>query len=64
MGSGTTAISSIKNKRCYVGFELNPDYCQMIEQRIDKHNKGEKSLLNAVEDDVKITNFQQAMNLF
>ncbi|MCA6071994.1 MAG: site-specific DNA-methyltransferase [Endomicrobium sp.] len=64
MGSGTTAISSIKNKRYYIGFELNPDYCQMIEQRIDKHNKGEKSLLNATEDDVKVTNFQQAMNLF
>jgi site-specific DNA-methyltransferase (adenine-specific) len=62
MGSGTTAISSIKNKRYYVGFELNPGYCKMIEQRIDKYNKDEQSLFDAVED-VKITDFQQTINL-
>ena len=36
MGSGTTAISCIRNNRNYVGFELNPTYCEMIERRIQK----------------------------
>ena len=34
MGSGTTAISCILNKRNYVGFEINGEYCKMIENRI------------------------------
>ena len=37
MGSGTTAIASIKEKRHFVGFELSKDYydmaCKRIEQR-------------------------------
>lgn len=37
MGSGTTAISCIRNNRNYVGFELNPTYCEMIERRIQKN---------------------------
>lgn len=37
MGSGTTAISCIRNNRNYVGFELNPIYCEMIECRIQKN---------------------------
>jgi site-specific DNA-methyltransferase (adenine-specific) len=34
MGSGTTAISAKRNKRNYVGFELNPEYCRIAEQRL------------------------------
>ena len=34
MGSGTTAVSCIKNERNYVGFELNSDYCALIKERI------------------------------
>lgn len=34
MGSGTTAVACIKNNKKYIGFEINPNYCQMIEQRI------------------------------
>jgi DNA modification methylase len=34
MGSGTTAISAIKNNRKYVGIELSPEYCQIAENRI------------------------------
>jgi site-specific DNA-methyltransferase (adenine-specific) len=37
MGSGTTAISCIKNNRNYIGFELNKKYCSLIENRIRKH---------------------------
>ena len=34
MGSGTTAISALKNKRKFIGIELSPEYCQMAEKRI------------------------------
>jgi DNA modification methylase len=37
MGSGTTAISAINNKREYIGIELSPDYCKMAEDRIEMH---------------------------
>ncbi|MDR3234946.1 MAG: site-specific DNA-methyltransferase [Planctomycetaceae bacterium] len=36
MGSGTTAVSAKQNGRNYVGFELNPDYCRIAEQRLTK----------------------------
>jgi len=36
MGSGTTAVACIKLNRNYIGFEINPDYCKMIEKRIKK----------------------------
>ncbi|MDI6734590.1 MAG: site-specific DNA-methyltransferase [bacterium] len=36
MGSGTTAIACIKLKRNYIGFEINSNYCEMIEERINK----------------------------
>ena len=31
MGSGTTAVACVKLKRNYIGFEINPKYCGMIE---------------------------------
>jgi len=36
MGSGTTAISCIRNDRKYTGFEVNRDYYKMIQKRIAK----------------------------
>ena len=36
MGSGTTAIAAIRNKRSYIGIELSPSYCILAQQRIDK----------------------------
>ena len=36
MGSGTTAIVSRKLNRNYVGFELNPDYIKIAENRVYK----------------------------
>lgn len=38
MGSGTTAISALKNKRNYIGIELSPEYCKMAEDRISKYD--------------------------
>ena len=29
MGSGTTAIAAIKEKRRYIGIELNPEYVKL-----------------------------------
>lgn len=37
MGSGTTAIAALKYKRNYLGSEINPAYCEMIEKRIKIH---------------------------
>jgi DNA modification methylase len=34
MGSGTSAVVAFKNNRNYVGFEINPDYCAIAENRI------------------------------
>lgn len=34
MGAGTTAVVAVKNNRKYVGYELNNDYCSIIEKRI------------------------------
>lgn len=34
MGSGTTALAAIKNRRQYIGVELSPDYCRKARQRI------------------------------
>jgi DNA modification methylase len=34
MGSGTTALVALKHNRHYVGFELNPDYIELIEKRV------------------------------
>lgn len=35
MGSGSTAVSAIKNGRKSVGFEIREDYCEIIARRID-----------------------------
>jgi site-specific DNA-methyltransferase (adenine-specific) len=36
MGSGTTAIACININRNYIGFELDPTYCAIAEERIKK----------------------------
>jgi site-specific DNA-methyltransferase (adenine-specific)/modification methylase len=34
LGSGTTAVVAKKNKRNYIGIELNPEYIKMAEERV------------------------------
>lgn len=34
IGSGTTAISALKSQRRYVGYDINPEYVKLAEQRI------------------------------
>lgn len=36
MGAGTTALVARKLNRNFVGFELNPEYCQIAMKRIDR----------------------------
>ena len=35
MGSGTTALACIKTNRKYIGIELNKDYVELLEKRIN-----------------------------
>lgn len=39
MGSGTTAIAAIKEKRHFVGFELNKEYFDKAAKRIDREQR-------------------------
>ena len=39
MGSGTTAVACEKSHRNYLGIELNPEYIEIAEKRIDKTHK-------------------------
>ena len=39
MGSGTTAVACIKEKRHFIGFELNKDYYDKALQRIDAERR-------------------------
>jgi site-specific DNA-methyltransferase (adenine-specific) len=48
MGSGTTAIAAINTERKYVGFEINPDYCKVIENRI-KNVSGKVGLFEIIQ---------------
>lgn len=36
MGSGTTAVACIKEKRKYLGIEVSPEYCKIAESRINQ----------------------------
>lgn len=45
MGSGTTAVAAVRNKRNYVGIELSPEYTKSAEKRI-KDEVHAESLLN------------------
>lgn len=36
MGSGTTAVAAIKCNRNFLGYELNPDYYEICNKRIEK----------------------------
>lgn len=37
MGSGTTAIAALKNRRHYIGIEIGREYCEMARSRINKY---------------------------
>lgn len=37
MGSGTTAIACINNKRNFIGFEIDKEYYDLSIKRINEH---------------------------
>ncbi len=37
MGSGTTAIAALMNKRNYIGIDISKEYCNMADKRIYKY---------------------------
>lgn len=39
IGSGTTAISAIRNGRDYIGIDISEEYCQMARKRIKNEKK-------------------------
>jgi len=39
MGSGSTAIAAIRQKRRYIGIELNPEYVELSQKNIDHETK-------------------------
>ncbi len=43
MGSGTTAIAAVLNKRKYVGIEVSDEYCEMAKKRIESFSKNYKT---------------------
>src|SRR3989344_5877296 len=42
MGSGTTAISALNFGRNYIGIDISPEYCEMAEERIKRHQSQAK----------------------
>lgn len=38
MGAGTTAVVALKNKRQFIGIELNPEYIKIAESRVSQIN--------------------------
>ncbi len=47
-GSGTTCVSALKNRRHYIGYEIEPEYVELAEQRI---LSARRELAGAVEQD-------------
>lgn len=39
IGSGTTAVAAIRTGRHYIGFEIDPTYCEIAERRIREEIK-------------------------
>lgn len=47
IGSGTTAIAAINTKRNFIGFELNKEYFEIAQNRIEER-KSQISLFDEV----------------
>jgi len=37
MGSGTTALSAVKSKRKFVGYDINKEYVSLAKKRLDTY---------------------------
>lgn len=45
LGSGSLAVSAIKNGRCFIGFEINEQYCETASMRIQEQLRDIESRL-------------------
>jgi DNA modification methylase len=45
LGSGTTAKMALLNNRNFIGFELNPEYCKMAQERLQGLTYKDKQLI-------------------
>ena len=45
MGSGTTAIAAIKNNRNFIGYEINKEYINLANNRIEKLKEKNSEIL-------------------
>lgn len=52
MGSGTTAVASVKNKRNFIGFEIDSHYTQIANMRLDSvyNELDDQKLIDKLED--------------
>ena len=41
IGSGTTAVAALRTERHYIGFEIEPEYCEIAWLRIRKEQERE-----------------------
>lgn len=58
MGSGTTALSALKSERKYVGYEINKEYIELAEKRLESFKTQTKITLEwtNIEEDQKTAN--------
>ncbi|MFH0948258.1 MAG: site-specific DNA-methyltransferase, partial [Elusimicrobiota bacterium] len=63
MGTGTTAIASKKNNRNYVGFEINSEYCEIVEKRLKKTTSQTDFFALQVNENNK-KHYEKQINLF
>ncbi len=46
VGSGTACLSAIKNKRSYVGYDIDPEYVKLAEKRISNYTNQLQLFIN------------------
>lgn len=63
MGSGTTAIAAKRCGRHFVGFELNAEYCEIIDQRLASQESQLQTLKNQPTEPMRAKLVQSASSL-
>ncbi|MFT8723319.1 MAG: site-specific DNA-methyltransferase [Acetobacter malorum] len=63
MGSGTTGVSALRNKRCFIGIEKDPEYFDMATRRIDDVGRNFKELESPASSSVNLELFVTMENM-
>jgi DNA modification methylase len=53
MGSGTTAVSAIKNKRNFIGYDINEEYIKLATNRIKVTYQESITLFDTNEEEIE-----------